>query len=144
MASFNWPVVKGTLRSDLRQRPTNKGQPFSRPVLESGTAIKTVYLSKASTKLSQEALEKALDGHERTMRSELQDSGRIVRKVTRTLAGAEGDVRLLMTWEILGAKRTKLYRKRQNAGIVVPKQGSADQSGRSETPEGAEQTSVPL
>lgn len=133
---YKWPAVRKELRHDLRTQTQNKGQPFSRPVLESGTALKTVYLSKASQKLSQEQLEKAMENHERIMRKELQASGRIVRKITKTLAGIEGDVRLMMTWEILGAKKTKEYRARlkANASDVGAVEGVKDEPGRPPAP----------
>lgn len=108
-----YAAVKGELRYDLRKRPTNTGQPFSRPVLESGTAFKTVYLSKAPKAMTHERMAEVLNAHERQMRIELQLSGRLVRKVTRIASGSEGDCKLLMSWEILGSKKTKAWRKQQ-------------------------------
>lgn len=108
-----YQVVQGRLRPDLMQRPENKGQPYSRPVIDSGVATKVVYLSKAPKDYTYQQLAAALEFHERKMRIELEQAGKMVRKVTRTIAGAEGDARLHMTWEVLGEKRTKHYRRAQ-------------------------------
>ena len=134
-----YKCVEGRLRFDLMERPQNKGQPYSRPVIESGTAYKTVYLSKAAKTVGYEKMAEVLDYHEYLMRKELQASGKIVRKVTRTITGQEGDCRIIMTWEVLGAKRTKHYRRAMmgdNAANAGNPQGESE-AGHSPTSEGA-------
>lgn len=108
-------ATKGQLLPEFRQFPQNKGQPFSRPTIETGTAHKTVYLSKAQSKLTQDQMERALAAHVSSMRRELQRSGKLVTGMTKTLSGAEGDCRIIMTWSVLGEKRTKHWRKAQDA-----------------------------
>ncbi len=103
-------VTKRKLTYPSLQHPQNKGQPYSRPVLESGEAVKNVYLSKAPPSFGNDELEKALNDHIRRMRKEMHRDGKQITKITKVLWG-EGDVRLIATWQVLGAKRTKKYRK---------------------------------
>ena len=150
-AERKYVATKGQLTQQFRQFPNRQAPKNSRPVLESGTAVKTVYLSKAPIDWDREKLEKALESHEKRMFIELQDSGRIVRKVIKTLAGMEGDVRIQMVWEILGTKNTKAYRKTlkeaklgANASPVGAIEAGQNEPGRTEAQPNREEGPVPL
>ncbi len=98
-----------------------------RPILDSGSAYKIVYLSKAPAHLTNEQLEKAINSHVRTFRKELQAQGKLVKKINRSLYGIMGDVRLEALWEVLGVKRTKAFRRAQvNAGLSSTESASPD------------------
>jgi hypothetical protein len=147
----NYVVTGGVLNAAFRQNPNRRPAPFSRPVIDSGTAYKTVYLSRAPLSLDNEGLVKALERHEFLMRKELQDRGYIVRKTIRTVAGLNGDIRVQMLWEKLGEKRTKEFRKAQkhvrvseDAGSVGTGQGSETEPGRAPIQTDSEEGPVPL
>lgn len=145
----NYIATNGLLNPQYHQNPERQAPPFSRPVLESGTAIKTVYLSRAPQELTSEQLAKALDNHTRKMQAEIQASGRIVRRVIKTVAGLEGDVRIQMMWEILGSKPTKHYRRNhakidRNGPAVDADQGSPTEPGRTQPQADSETGPVPL
>ena len=123
-----YTVTDGVLVWSHRERPERKGQPFSRAVLESGTAIKTVYLSKAQEKTTEKEAERILQFHERDMRKEMQKDGRLILRLTRIMSGQRGDVRLLADWVILGVKKTKHHRRamlRSDASHVRIVEGSS-------------------
>jgi hypothetical protein len=131
-----YQAVNNTLRWDLWQRPNRTPPPFSRPVVDSGEAYKRVYLSKAPAHFTSEQLSIALDSHVRKMQKELAQTGKLVISITKTLDGQDGDVRLIMKWVVLGAKRTKHWRRIHgkvsgNASSLEPVQGSAAESGPS-------------
>ncbi len=149
-AERHYVVTKGQLTREFRAYPQNKGQPYSRPVLESGTAVKTIYISKAPMDMTSEQLEKALDRHETIMRKEITSTGRIVRKVIKTLHGLEGDVRFQMVWEVLGVKNTKKVRRNHArmgttyASALEPVEGSQAEPGRVEAQAGNEEGPVQI
>lgn len=145
----NYIATKGRLNPQHRQNPERQPPPFARPVIDSGTAFKTVYLSRAPEKWGNDELLKALEHHEYLMRKELQAKGYIVRKTIRTVSGLGGDVRVQMLWEVLGEKRTKTYRRNRaklglDAAVALNTEGVPDQPGRPEAQEDSQSSAVPL
>lgn len=129
-----YQAVNNLLRWDLWQRHNRQPPPFSRPVVDSGEAYKKVYLSKAPAHYDSEQLTKALEHHVRKMQKELAQSGKLVSSITKTIDGKDGDVRIIMKWVVLGAKRTKHWRRihgrlEGNASSVEPVEGSAAEPG---------------
>lgn len=87
---------------------------MKRPVIDSGDAVKTIYLSKAPPSFGHEDLQRAMDWHIKDMRRELNFHGRTPTKITKVLWG-EGDVRVIMHWEVYGNKPTKRERHARHA-----------------------------
>ena len=98
---------------------------MKRPILDSGSAYKVVYLSKAPLVFTNEQMEKAMDHHIRTMYKELQAQGKTVLKINKSLHGIMGDVKIEAIWVVLGEKRTKEWRRR-NASRLGVEQVSPD------------------
>lgn len=124
-------VSSGQLTYPNRSNPKTERRPGARPVIDSGQAYKTVFLSKAPPKWGTDELNKALDHHIHKMRKEVAADGKLVTKIYTTVWGVDGDCRIVMNWEVLGEKRTKSWRKAQRAtvGDVGSSQGR-EESGR--------------
>lgn len=98
-----------------------------RPVLESGEAYKIVYVSKAPADMKFDELDKAVSGHQRLLRRELQRQGKLVKRCYRLLHDME--VKLVAEWQVLGDKpgrksaiaRAKEKARNVNRFVYVPK-----------------------
>lgn len=136
-------VRNGVLSPKLMSNPERVAPKNSRPVLESGSAYKTIYLSKAPSSMGHEELAKALEKHVRQMQAELQYDGKLVTKTVKTITG-EGDARVTMSWVILGVKNTKHTRRALNGRNVGSVKGGAKEPGHLATQEKDVGDGVPL
>lgn len=143
-----YKAVNGVLRWDLWARKDRVPPPFSRPVIDSGEAFKTVYLSKAPAHFTHEDMEKALNHHVRAMQKELQAQDRMVTSIVKTLRGEDAVIH--MKWVVYGAKRNKHWRRlhgkigRVDASSLESVKGSTAEPGPPAVSTDLPQGGVPL
>lgn len=87
---------------------------MKRPVLETGKAVKTIFLSQAPKDMTPEDAGKAMDSHVNKMIGELVKSGKVVTSISKSIVGY-GDVKVVMKWAVLGEKQTKKARRAATA-----------------------------
>ena len=103
-----------------------------RPIIETGTATKYVYLSQAPQKLTPDEANDAIRRHIGLMVAELGKENKLVTSITKTVVGW-GDVRVQAKWVVLGEKETKKARRakagsqKASAGLAPVQTG--DQTG---------------
>lgn len=85
-----------------------------RPVLETGKAVKTVFLSQAPADLAPDKASEVIDRHVGTMIAELVKGGKVVTGISKSVVGY-GDVKITMKWAVLGEKQTKKARRAAGA-----------------------------
>lgn len=81
-----------------------------RPILETGKAVKTVFMSQARADMTPDDAHEAVQRHVNQMIGGLVKGGKVVTSISKSIVGY-GDVKITMKWVVLGEKQTKKARR---------------------------------
>lgn len=87
---------------------------MKRPVLETGKAVKTIFMSQAPADMTPDDAHEAIQRHVNQMTGELVKGGKVVTGISKSIVGY-GDVKITMKWAVLGEKQTKKARRASRA-----------------------------